>query len=99
MVKAREAEGTSIHKKQISNYIPTEKLPLDIKKKALDKRKKSAINDYHGKLKVTECFKRKQHFTLWKHTAILKIYSKLSKASQEPKKVQFTIPRVNLSFL
>lgn len=64
MVKAREAEGTSIHKKQISNYIPTEKLPLDIKKKALDKRKKSAINDYHEKLKVTECFKRKQHFTL-----------------------------------
>lgn len=64
MVKAREAEGASINKKQISNYIPTEKLPLDIKKRLLIKEKKSAINDYHGKLKVTECFKRKQHFTL-----------------------------------
>lgn len=64
MTKAREAEGASLHKKQISNYIPTEKLPLDTKKKTLNKCKKSATDDYHGKLKGTECFRRKQHFTL-----------------------------------
>lgn len=40
MTKAREAEGASIYKIQISNYIPTEKLPLDTKKETLNKCKK-----------------------------------------------------------
>lgn len=68
MIKVREAEGASIHRKQMSNYISTEKPLSDTKEQTLKNQsvrsnicKRSPINDLHAKYRETECSRTKQN--------------------------------------
>lgn len=68
MTKVREAEGASIHRKQTSNSISTEKLLLDTKEQTLTSQsvrsnicQRLAINDLHAKDRETECSRTKQN--------------------------------------